>query len=243
MHIPKAKSRNVGLIALFAVSSLLLVTASPALAAQAAVGAGVGTGFEYPQWNENTQPDPCYLGLPIEPGTVSGDRFVLHHNGTFAAANTNGVTIALYLGPTDVTIDVGQHVISPEGVGPSCALPIGLVPVQSASVTTPPGAIPPGNVTCTFNGGLLSNYTRRAFEVVAFTLDLNCNIKGNVGLLTAQTSNVRTIMTIEGTMTPCFTPFTGEVENPECTLDPVGPDNADYGSHLITAYDAGGVTP
>jgi hypothetical protein len=238
MRIPKAKVRNSGLVALLGIGSLLLVTAAPALAAQTITGAGAGTGWEYPP---GFDPAPCGpLPLPPLPGSVPGDHFEVNNAaGTFAATNAPGnATIALYTGPSDVVIDVGTHVISAAGVGPSCAQPIGLVPITSASLTSPnvtlvPGG-PAGHVACSFPTGTYA----RASSAVNFILTGTCSVKGNDPVLGANVASVPTTLTITGTMNPCDVPPLFLVENPECTA---AGRPATAGSHLITTYAAAGV--
>lgn len=251
MFVPKARSTNVGLLTLFTVASLLLVTAGPALAQQVVVGAGGGTGWE---WSRQSEPSPdC---LPVA-GAISGTDIVLEHTGTFAAVDANGLTVALYVGPTTVRIDIDSHVISPAGVGPSCLLPVGPVPIDNAHIDSPPvGQVNGGVVDCDFTDGVYERVT----SVVAFQLlPGSCTIKGNQEVitddngdpilldLTFQVTNAPTLVNIAGTMNPCdipvvpVGPFPIFVSNPECDLDPPpSSEPPDPSSHLVTTYEAVG---
>lgn len=256
MRVPKARSTNTGLLALAAVASLLLATSSPALAQPTAmVGAGGGSGWEY----AGSEPSPCPFPLVL-PGTTSGAEFELHHTGTFAGVDVTGLTQSLYVGPSDVKIIVDTHVLSPAGVGPTCTLPLGPVPIRSAQITSPPLGVPPtGSVNCNFDSGLYE----RVSSAVAFQLEGRCTVQGNQALITDEDGNpvvldvtstmtVETVMTIEGTMNPCFIPVVPFdigpapatfVENPECDAAQVVPsDKPDPSSHLVTTYQAAGQT-
>jgi hypothetical protein len=179
-------------------------------AAQTITGAGAGTGWEYPQ-SDIIQ--DCVGPLV---GMISGDQIVLDDTGTYTGTNPSGTAIAVYTGPSTVTINIGPHVISPAGVGPDCTTPIG--PVRSVS----------GTVT--------GSYVR-VNNAVNFTLQGACTIVGNTAPLgTATVHADPTVHAITGTMNPCALPPLF-VPNPECAANP----NA--GSHLVTTYQAAGVLP
>lgn len=241
--------RKKGLMALIAITSLVMITADPALAAQTVAGAGGGSGWEYP----SAAFAPCDPNDPgFGPAEVGPATFELLHTGTYSGANSAGVQIALFTGLTKVTIGVAAHVISPAGAGPDCAVPLGPVPITSMRVeSVPPISGSTGGVDCTLNSG---TYTRVS-SAVNFTSTGTCTVKGNTGLLTANVTASPTAHTITGTMNPCAVPpfF---IENPECTAayngttTPPGPPvardaNGDplAGSHLVTTYQAGGAQP
>jgi hypothetical protein len=202
------------------VPSLLISAANPALAAQVVSGAGAGTGWEYPAGDIIQD---C-LGPLV--GLISGDQIVLDHTGTYTGTNPAGVAIAVYTGPSTVTINVGQHAISPAGVGPSCATPLGPVPVSATVAGTSTG----GSVSCTGSG----NYVR-VNSAVTFAFTGPCTIAGNTGGLMATVHGATTAHSVTGTMNPCAVPPLF-IPNPECAANP------DAGSHLVTTYAAAGAT-
>lgn len=236
MRIYRARSRNTGLVGLFVVASLFLVTASPALSqGETLTGTGAGAGFEYPVGG--FEPKPCFEATfpVIPPGEVPGDRFLLTHVGNFTAMDPmTGTAVAVYNGTTEVEIKVDTHVIQPEGVGPDCATPLGPVPIREAHVNSPNS--PTGSVNCNYSEGF---YTRRAFEVVTFLLtpgsggngNGTCEVQGPTG---PKVGPIHTTIEITGTMTPCSDPFTG-APNPDCDVQ-----GSDPGSHLETVYTATG---
>lgn len=239
MRTLNARSRNKGLVALFAIASLSLVTANPALAVQTVTGTGAGDGWEYPQPNTGT----CFSlpPLPPVPLMVPSDHFELSHVGTFDAADTSPLKKAVYVGPTDVVIDVAAHVFAPQGVGPDCVQSLGPVTVTGVTVSGTTGGVVPGNVSCTYNTGTAmgNGIWTRVVSAVNFTLPLTCTIQGNTGLASDTVTGVTTFLTITGTMNPCDLPPTFNNNNPECN-PPIATRPANAGSHLITTYTAAG---
>jgi hypothetical protein len=211
-----------------AAAGLTVAIAGPAYSQiPATVGAGAGTGWEYP----GAEGDPCFP--PIVNGVeLPGATFELSHYGTYVSAPATGVPVAAYLGPTDVSITVGPHVAGPLGVydGACSAVPLGL-PVGIDSVQITGSTADGGSVSCNGTGGL---YTR-VQSAVNFTFNAICSITSNLGL--ASVSGVTVTHTITGTMTPCvLVPPLGFPTNPEC--DAIEPPEADPGSHLVTTYVA-----
>lgn len=212
------------LAVLAAVPTLVLGAAQPAMAAQTITGAGAGTGWEYPE-SDITQ--DC-LGPFV--GLISGAEIVLDHTGTYTGTNPSGTAIAVYTGPSTVTITVGEHAISPGGVGPNCLTPVGPVPIEKATVTGSSGG--GGSVSCTSTTG---TYVR-VNSAVTFEFRGACTIVGNTPPLgSATVHGTTTAHSITGTMNPCAVPPLF-IPNPECAANP------DAGSHLVTTYAAAGAT-
>jgi hypothetical protein len=199
------------------------------LAAQTITGAGTGDGWEYPQ------SDIVSNCIGVDPiglvGMITGDTIVINDTGTYTGTNPSGTAIAVYSGPSTVTITVGPHVISPAGVGPSCTVPVG--PVMNATATVSGSAPGGGSVSCPSN---TATYTR-VNNAVTFTLQGDCTIVGNTPPLGTATVHANpTFHVISGTMNPCALPPLF-IPNPECASNP------DAGSHLTTTYTAAGVLP
>lgn len=222
----KITLRNSGLISLFAASSLFF-NVSPALAAQAITGAGAGIGYEVP----GNQGPNCVPDIPLM-GTLSRSSFELDHVGDYTAVDTFGTPLASYTGPSQMQIEVGPHVISPEGTFITCFVP-GPVPISSWKVNSP--ATPGGaGVSC---AGTVGTYQRRAFDVVEFRLFGLCTVKGGNGV-TVQ--NVENRHVVTGEMHPCALPsppFPEPIETGTCAGEP------EAGSQLETAYVVGGLEP
>lgn len=242
MPTTNVTARNRGLLALFCVASLMLVTAGPAWAAKTVKGAGAGLGSE--DGGEVSQScDP--LMLPFM-GTLPNSNFVLSNTGNFTATDSQGQTSAVYVGPHTMTIHIDAHVISPEGTFTYCNVP-GPVPVQSWTVRSPNqpnGTLntTQAGVTCTSaatNPATLGagQYERRSANTVQFLLRGSCSVRGNVVPFTGNAKDVPTDILVEGEMHPCFDPFTGDPIPGACPYDP----NA--GSNLEITYQAGGVDP
>ena len=209
------------LAVLAAVPTLVLGAIQPAMAAQIITGAGSGAGWEYPHSDIIQECNGPLVGL------ISGADIVLDHTGTYTGTNPSGTAVAVYTGPSTVTITVGQHAISPSGVGPSCATPVGPVPM-SASVTGSSGG---GTVNCIASGTYV-----RVNSAVAFHLTGPCTIVGNTAPLgSATVHGPTTTQSITGTMSACSGP-------PLFIIDPECAANPDAGSHLVTTYAAAVVT-
>lgn len=225
----RAKWIHRGFVAV-AAAGLTVAIAGPAYSQiPATVGAGAGTGWEYPGAEGNACFPPIVNGVEFADAT-----FELSHYGTYVSAPATGVPVAAYLGPTDVTIEVGAHVAGPLGVyGGTCGVaPLGLpVPITGVSITgsTADG----GSVSCTGVEG--SGLYTRIQSAVNFTFNAICDITSHLGL--ASVSGVTVTHTITGTMTPCvLVPPLGFPTNPEC--DVIEPPEPDPGSHLVTTYVA-----
>lgn len=208
------------LAVLAAVPTLILGAAQPAMAAQTITGAGAGTGWEYPE-----EIDVECIGQLV--AEMPSDLIVLDHTGTYTGTNPSGTAIAVYTGPTKVTINVGRHAISPAGVGPSCGVPLG--PVGMTATVT--GSSAGGSVSCSGSGTYV-----RVNNAVTFAFTGPCTIVGNTPPLgSATVHGATTAHSVTGTMNPCAMPPLF-IPNPECS------GNTDAGSHLVTTYAAAGAT-
>lgn len=223
--------RRGGVVTILAVGMLLLTHVSPASAV--VTGSGSGDGWEYPQWPETDPTDCPGVPPPFGPGTVSGnpaDVFELDHSGTFVATGNPLGNTAIYSGTSQVQIEVGTHVISPAGVGPSCSMPIGQVAVTAATLS---GTTGNGQVSgCTFTSGSYE----RVQSAVSFQLDFSgCTVKGNQAGASSTVTSQAITLAISGTMVPC-----GFLDPDPCANLQV-PEGA--AAYLTTAYVAGGGTP
>jgi hypothetical protein len=208
-------------LAVLAIPTLVLGIAHPVFGAQAITGTGTGSGWAYP---DGFIVQDCSLGIPLT-GLLQGEQIVLDHVGTYTGTNPSGTALAVYAGPTRVTINVGQHATSPAGVGPSCATQIGPVPM-TATVTGGSGG---GSVSCSGSG----NYARVGSAVtVAFTGP--CTLVGNTPPGSATVHGAVTAHVITGSTSPCTGPF---VVDAACAANP------DAGWHLVTSYVAAAATP
>ncbi len=213
-----------GLIALFTLPSLVLVSSG----AQAnhsgldSVVAGYGAGVGTEDGGVVTQQCPGQLLR----GTFSNSRFELTHVGNYEGIDYGNGLTALYTGPTTVVINTGPYIIDPEGTYINCSTP-GAVPILSAEVKSPPVGLNGGDVKCE---SLSGTFHRRAAEVVTFTLEGECTVKGNVPPRVGSVTDHTTTHVITGTMTPCLI-----APGPECYLD-LGPSDED--SILTTVYEA-----
>lgn len=213
--------RNRGLVALLGVASMVLSTASPALAVDAVVGADTGVGGEYP--DNPVQIQPCLPNVTSD--YLRGDRFELYHYGTYTGvSDQTGQTVAVYTGPVQITINVEDHYVSPLGVhddeeaaatlGAACLVPTP-VDIRSVSINSPTG---PGTVSCqggSATGPAVGLYTRVQSAVVfEFTTD-NCTITGNTLGLSATVTGGPVLHEAEGVMVLCYIP-PFETPNPAC---------------------------
>jgi hypothetical protein len=232
--------RRTAVGVLLIVVGLVSALASPAAAVSE--GAGAGQGWEYPNHEQD-----CSTGIPPNPtlGVAFSDAdIVLRHSGEYVAEDGAGATIGVFVGDTDVSILVDDHVAAPQGVSAgdctgSAITPsaVDILDVDISGTATINGVT--GTVACdmpTPNG----SYVRVNDEVV-FTFEVQCDITGNDPILQGSVVNENMVHVIEGTMDPCFYPGPIPPVNPECTAarlvyDPRPSD--DPGSHLVTAYEA-----
>ncbi|MBA2725738.1 MAG: hypothetical protein H0U53_07095 [Actinobacteria bacterium] len=185
-----------GLIALFTLPSLVLLSSgAQATHSTTAAISGLGAGG-------GTEDGGDITGQCAQPlrGTFSGSRFELTHVGTYEGVDPDNGQTALYSGPTTVVINTGAYVIDPEGTYINCTTP-GPVPINSATVTSPPAGLNGGDVKCQT---LTGTFNRRAAEVVTFTLQGQCTVRGNVPPRQGTVTDHSTTHVITGTMTPCL---------------------------------------
>lgn len=254
MRITKRTVATKGVVAAGAVASLLLMTASPAMAAHTIVGAGLGTGGDM-----NTIDDSMDCGNPL-PIAVGTSDYVLDitDTGTYSGVDTAGVVTAAYVGNSFVHIEAEPHFISPIGTHSAALGPLTLctvpTPVAIKVTVTSPGA---GGTGGTAGGGAgvhcdeVDGTMIRVQSAVSIAFTGQCSIKGNQPLLTGFVNNTLTAHVLEGELTPCFAPppFSETNPNPACALQraaqPPGLATypSDVGALWLGTYSAGGATP
>jgi hypothetical protein len=210
-----AKFRKRGFIALFGVTSLVMVSAGPALAVPGeVVGENIGLGVESGGGVDDTE--SC-IPIPILGPDPLGSTFDVIDIGTYdGLALGANPPIASYVGDTRVQLQTDPYYLSPEGTYTACPVtfpPPGVDPTAvdfigiTGNVTTParlPDVLPGGNVNC---NGLSGEFMRRAFDLFVIVLTGPCNIQGNVPLLTGSVEDVSTTHVITGVMHPCKVPI------------------------------------
>lgn len=203
------------LVAFVAIGSLAL-SANVAVAATEGDITGTGSGPGIEEGGSINQVCP----VPLI-GEINRSKFTFDHYGTYDGVTATGTGSASYVGPTVMVIDIGPHLISPEGTYVNCDTP-GAVAVKQWDVT---GSFLGGSVSC---HGVEGSYIRRAFEIIEFDLKGRCTVNGNVvpGSVVGNNRHV-----VAGTITPCFVPIPGTDEtippsdqNTPCPLDHREPD-------------------
>lgn len=240
----KGKRRVYVLTVVISAVGLLFGSAGSALAdTNPTTGSGSGTGWEYATADSH---GACPGPNPSAGFRLADDTFVMKHASTYVSRNNgnNGIAAQFTGDGARMTITVGAHVISPQGVAPSC--PNGNNPLVPSPVTitsaTIDGTSGSGTSTQTVHcDSLVTTATReytRSSSNVTFDFRVLCDITSSQGTVT----DVSVRHQVSGTLNPCVDPFTG-TPNPECSAanttsfpDPIG----DASGHMVTSFTASG---
>ena len=217
MRILGATFRTNRLVILAALVGLVVVSASPAGAADSFTGSGSGSGsgWEY----AGTNISPCGNGSNVEGFLIAGDTFIFTQASTYTYNGPSGSTTA-YAGNTQTTITVGQHVVAPQGVAPSCPSPGHSLVPSPVTITGVTISGTTGNLSITCNNVATGGTYTRSNHNVEFKFVVPCTItQGNATKVNADpTSHDET-----GTLFPCTDYTTSPpTPNPACSADTTG---------------------